>query len=125
MLNEPDFTTESAVSYFEDLFNLAHEVDIQKRPRTFANIMVATPDKCKCSHLCDIISLNRYYGWYSLGGYEISNAENGFRKELEEWGKFNKPIIFTEYGADTYVGEHKLPSVMWSEEYQVEYLNAA
>lgn len=122
LLNEPDSTTESAVSYFEDLFNLAHEVDIQKRPRTFANIMVATPDKCKCSHLCDIISLNRYYGWYSLGGYEISNAENGFRKELEEWGKFNKPIIFTEYGADTYVGEHKLPSVMWSEEYQVEYL---
>lgn len=122
LLNEPDSTTDSALSYFEDLFNLAHELDVQKRPRTFANIMMATPDKCKCSHLCDIISLNRYYGWYTMGGYEISDAENGFREELEEWGKYKKPIIITEYGADTYAGEHKLPSVQWSEEYQVEYL---
>lgn len=123
LLNEPDSTTDSAVSYFEDLFNLAHELDVQKRPRTFANIMMAPPGVCKCSHLCDIITLNRYYGWYKMGGYEISNAENHFRKELEQWAKYNKPLVFTEYGADTYAGEHKLPSVLWSEEYQVEYLD--
>ncbi len=122
LLNEPDSTTDSAVSYFEDLFNLAHELDVQKRPRTFANIMMAPANVCKCSHLCDIISLNRYYGWYTMAGYEMSNAENHFRKEIDEWAKYNKAVIFSEYGADTYAGEHKLPSVQWSEEYQVEYL---
>ncbi|NLZ81313.1 MAG: beta-glucuronidase [Clostridiales bacterium] len=122
LLNEPDSTTDSAVSYFEDLFDLAHELDVQKRPRTFANIMMAPAGVCKCSHLCDIISLNRYYGWYTMGGYEMSNAEVGFMKEVEAWGNYSKPVVFTEYGADTYAGEHKLPSVQWSEEYQVEYL---
>ena len=32
-------------------------------------------------------------------------------------------MIFTEYGADTMPSEHKLPSVMWSQEYQNEYLD--
>ena len=31
------------------------------------------------------------------------------------------PIVFTEYGADTLAGEHRLPSVMWTQEYQNEY----
>ena len=47
-----------------------------------------------------------------------------FRKEMDAWAAkgLNKPFIFTEYGADTYASEHKLPSVMWSQEYQKEYL---
>lgn len=58
------------------------------------------------------------------GGYEISVAEELFRKEMNAWKekKLNKPFIFTEYGADTLASEHKLPSVMWSQEYQDEYL---
>ena len=34
----------------------------------------------------------------------------------------NKPMIFTEYGADTHAAIDKLPSVMWSESYQIEVL---
>ncbi len=58
------------------------------------------------------------------GGYEICVAEELFRKEMNAWKekKLNKPFIFTEYGADTLASEHKLPSVMWSQEYQDEYL---
>lgn len=123
LLNEPDTTTESAISYFEDLFELAHELDLQKRPRTFANVMIARAGVCTCSHLSDIICLNRYFGWYINCGYEIVDAKKGFMEEMADWAKMNKPIIMTEYGADTYAGEHKLPSVMWSEEYQMEYLN--
>ncbi len=33
-----------------------------------------------------------------------------------------RPLIFTEYGTDNLSGAHKLPSVMWSAEYQNEYL---
>lgn len=125
LLNEPDSTSEKAVAYFDEIFQLAHELDVQKRPRTFANIMMATPDKCLCYQFCDIMAFNRYYGWYAMGGYEMSNAEAAFRKEMDDWKEIagKKPWIFTEYGADTYAGEHKLPSVMWSEEYQKEYLD--
>lgn len=124
LLNEPETTNEAAVPYFKEVFDLANKLDMQKRPRTFALIMNSLPDTCKCYQFSDIIALNRYYGWYMKGGYEISVAEELFRKEMNVWKekKLNKPFIFTEYGADTLASEHKLPSVMWSQEYQDEYL---
>lgn len=124
LLNEPETTNEAAVPYFKEVFDLANKLDMQKRPRTFALIMNSLPDTCKCYQFSDIIALNRYYGWYMKGGYEISVAEELFRKEMNAWKekKLNKPFIFTEYGADTLASEHKLPSVMWSQEYQDEYL---
>lgn len=99
-------------------------MDPQKRPRTFAMIMNSLPHTCKCYQFSDFLSLNRYYGWYLMGGYEISDAEEAFRREMDAWKakEMNKPLVFTEYGADTNGAEHKLPSVMWSQEYQIEYL---
>lgn len=125
LLNEPETTNEAAVPYFKEIFEWARELDVQKRPRTFALIMNSLPGECKCYQFSDIIALNRYYGWYVKGGYEISEAEILFRKEMDAWKALNldKPFLFTEYGADTLGLEHKLPSVMWSQEYQEEYLN--
>lgn len=125
LLNEPETTDESAVPYFEKVFERAHELDVQKRPRTFALLMNSVPGACKCWQFSDIVSLNRYYGWYVKGGYEICDAREMLIKEMEGWKELNvekKPFIFTEYGADTLGSEHKLPSVMWSQEYQDEYL---
>ena len=76
LLNEPETTCDAAVPYFEAVFNRAHELDVQKRPRTFALVMNSTPDKCKCYQLSDIVSLNRYYGWYVSGGYEICSISS-------------------------------------------------
>ena len=125
LLNEPESTDENSVPYFKEVFEKAHELDPQKRPRTFAMESNSSTTRCKCHHFSDFISLNRYYGWYILGGYEISEAEIKFRKEMDDWAalNLNKPFIFSEYGADTMPSEHKLPSVMWSQEYQCEVLN--
>lgn len=124
LFNEPETTNKAAVPYFEAIFAKAEELDAQKRPRTFALIMNSLPDTCQCYRLADFISLNRYYGWYVKGGYEISDAKEALIKELDAWKelKLNRPFVFTEYGADTYAGLDKLPSVMWSQEYQKEYL---
>ena len=124
LLNEPETSSEAAVPYFKEVFDKAHELDPQKRPRTFALVMNSVPGVCKCYQFSDIIALNRYYGWYVKGGYEIADAEVMFRKEMDAWKalNLNKPFIFSEYGADTLGLEHKLPSVMWSQEYQDEYL---
>ncbi len=124
ILNEPESTDANSLPYFTALFEKAHELDKQKRPRTFAMEVNSSPTKCHCYKLCDFIALNRYYGWYILGGNEIDEAENKFRAEMDEWKALHlgKPFIFSEYGADTLPSEHKLPSVMWSQEYQVEML---
>lgn len=124
ILNEPESTDANSLPYFTALFEKAHELDKQKRPRTFAMEVNSSPTKCHCYKLCDFIALNRYYGWYILGGNEIDEAEKKFRAEMDEWKTLHlgKPFIFSEYGADTLPSEHKLPSVMWSQEYQVEML---
>lgn len=124
LLNEPETTSEAAVPYFKEVFDKAHELDVQKRPRTFALVMNSVPGVCKCHQFSDIVALNRYYGWYVKGGYEMIDAREMMIKEMEGWKamNLNKPFIFTEYGADTLGSEHKLPSVMWSQEYQDEYL---
>ena len=124
LLNEPETNDPAAAPYFEEVFAWAHACDPQKRPRTFALIMNSKPDTCQCHQVADFISLNRYYGWYVLGGPDIEEAEFVFHKEMDAWMALepNKPFIFTEYGADTHAAIDKLPSVMWSESYQNEVL---
>lgn len=125
LLNEPQCTSDGTEPYFKTIFDLAHEIDPQKRPRTYAIIMMSLPHNCKGHQFADFLSLNRYYGWYVMGGNAIVDGEAAFYNEMDGWDKVRagKPMIFTEYGADTLGGEHKLPSVMWSQEYQNEYLD--
>ncbi|KAA8829943.1 beta-glucuronidase [Bifidobacterium tissieri] len=124
LFNEPDSASNAAVPYFRKVFDLALDLDPQKRPRSYTNVTACGAGKDKCHDLCDVIMLNRYNGWYVEGGVLIHEAARHQREELELWHELepNKPFLFTEYGGDTMAGVHKLPSVMWSEEYQVENL---
>lgn len=122
LFNEPDTTSsDKAVPYFKAVFDKCRELD--DRPCSFSLIMSSTPSNCKCYHLADFIMLNRYYGWYIEGG-ELEEASKMLNQELNEWEGENKPIIFSEYGTDTYQGLKRLPAVMWSENYQVDFLKS-
>ena len=123
LFNEPETNYQEAHDYFEPLFAFARTLDVQKRPLTGAMLFSSRPGSDTCGSLCDFISLNRYYGWYVAGGSEIEEAEMIFRMEMDQWAEIctDKPLVFTEFGADTYAAEHKLPDVMWSQEYQNEY----
>lgn len=124
LFNEPDTTTSlKTISYFKMVFDTCYKLDVQKRPRTFAMLMNSTPDTCKCYQFCDFIMLNRYYGWYINGGSEIDDGILQLDEELNKWDKKNKPLIFSEYGCDTLNGLRTLPDVMWSENYQIKYLD--
>jgi beta-glucuronidase len=71
---------------------------------------------------CDIVCMNRYWGWYVLGG-QLDKAFAALEQELDAvWELWHKPIIMTEFGADTMAGMHGHPNVMWTEEYQAEYM---
>jgi beta-glucuronidase len=70
----------------------------------------------------DVICINRYWGWYVLGG-QLDQALQKLDEELEDlWTRFSRPIIVTEFGADTVAGLHAQPLVMWSEEYQADLI---
>jgi beta-glucuronidase len=119
--NEPESDTEEAEKYFRPLFDLTRELD-PTRPVGFVNVMLAPYGKCRVSQFGDVLMLNRYYGWYVNTG-DLSAAERAWEEELRGWASEGKPIIITEYGADTYAGLHSVAPTPWTEEYQVEYLD--
>jgi beta-glucuronidase len=104
--NEPESDTEGAETYFRPLFDLTRELD-PSRPVGFVNVMLAPYGKCRVSQFADVLMLNRYYGWYVHTG-DLAAAELAWEQELRGWAGENKPIIITEYGADTYPGLHSV-----------------
>ena len=124
LFNEPETTSTYSHDYFSKVFERARQLDPQHRPMTGAFEKNSAPEKCQCYMLCDFMCLNRYYGWYISGGPDINDAIDKFHDEMKRWQAkgLNVPFVFTEFGTDTLATEHKLPSVMWSQEYQNEYL---
>jgi beta-glucuronidase len=123
--NEPASEEEGAHDYFQPLVQLTRELDPQNRPVTIVLVQSATPDTNTVSDLVDVLALNRYYGWYAAGG-QLEEAKALLRAELTRWNEVQsgKPIMFTEYGADTIAGFHDTTPAMFSEEYQVACLQA-
>ena len=119
--NEPESDTPESRAYFEPLAAEARRLD-PSRPVGFVNVMLAPADKDVVSDLFDVLMLNRYYGWYVNSG-DLANAERALETELNAWvKKHGKPIIFTEYGADTIAGLHSVTPIPWTEEYQADLL---
>ncbi|TRW44480.1 beta-glucuronidase [Georgenia yuyongxinii] len=119
--NEPESHTPESEEYFKPLFALARELD-EHRPVGFVNVMYSKADVDRLAQYSDVIMINRYYGWYSDSG-DLEAAEAALEAELHQWDAHGKPILMTEYGADTVAGLHDLTGAMWSEEYQAELLD--
>ena len=124
IFNEAETITAASHDYFAPLFETARELDPQHRPVTGVLEKTSSPDRCQCWPMMDFICLNRYYGWYISGG-DLKDAEAQFIEEMDQWAAKapDVPFVFTEFGTDTLESLHKLPSVMWSQEYQCEYMD--
>jgi beta-glucuronidase len=119
--NEPESDTAASRAYFEPLAAETRALD-PSRPVGFANVMLAPADKDVIADLFDVVMLNRYYGWYVNTG-DLPAAERALEAELHAWvDKLGKPIIMTEYGADTLGGLHATIPAPWTEEYQAQLL---
>ncbi|XP_031559949.1 beta-glucuronidase-like [Actinia tenebrosa] len=117
--NEPRADKPEAAAYFKPVFETTRQLD-PTRPVTFVTHYKAWNDQV-CQFV-DVIMCNRYYAWYHDYG-QTQLISRQLEKELTDWyNKFNKPVIQAEYGADTVAGLHMDPSVMFTEEYQVETL---
>ena len=119
--NEPAAQEEGAHEYFEPLAKLTRELD-PSRPIAYANQGAATFETDLIADLFDVNLLNRYFGWYEQTG-DLEAAEIALEEELRGWAdKFDRPMIMSEYGADTIAGLHSVASVPFSEEFQVDML---
>lgn len=117
LANEPHGSAKSK-EFFRKLYELAKNLD-PTRPVTLVNMQGV---KNRSFEFLDIICLNRYYGWYTNSG-RIEDGSKDLSKELDDYHKkYSKPIILSEFGADTIPGWHAQPPEMFSEEYQVESL---
>jgi beta-glucuronidase len=119
--NEPASNEDGAREYFEPLVKLARELD-PTRPLTYAAVMFAHAGNDQIADLFDVLCINRYYGWYVFTG-DLATAEGVLEQDLRGWAqRFGKPIMMSEYGADTQPGLHSVWDSPWSEEYQADYL---
>ncbi|XP_070205768.1 beta-glucuronidase-like [Littorina saxatilis] len=118
--NEPSSNFPEAEDYFRDLIAYTRSLDAAGRPVAF--ITDKDYDADVAAQFSDVICLNRYYSWYSdMGHTEVVGLQ--LPTELEGWrAKHKKPVIITEYGADTIVGLHMEPSLTFTEEYQTDFM---
>ncbi|UQS25180.1 beta-glucuronidase [Amycolatopsis thermalba] len=120
--NEPESHTEESRKYFEPLFAETRRLD-PTRPVGFVNMMLSPSDQCLVTDLADVVMINRYFGWYTQTG-DLAAAERELEADLTAWAaRHHKPILVTEYGADTVAGLHSVVPQPWTEEYQAELLD--
>ncbi|WP_431917173.1 beta-glucuronidase [Nonomuraea jabiensis] len=119
--NEPASNEEGAREYFEPLVELTRKLD-PTRPVSYAAVLFATHDNDRIADLFDVLCINRYYGWYVATG-DLATAETYLEHDLRGWAdRFGKPVMMSEYGADTMPGLHSVWDTPWTEEYQQAYL---
>lgn len=122
--NQPALEEDGCYGYFKPLFDLARSEDPQRRPITIAfnDSMTGYRDMCedmvKVFEDLDAHCFNIYFGWYSRMG-DVHRCKGLLVEEINRiHAQFGKPILFTEYGADTIAGLHDVVPSSFSEEYQ-------
>lgn len=115
-----DSPPDHVLAYYKELAQYTKSLD-PSRPIT---MMTCCEHDEALYEYFDVISRNRYKGWYLLPG----RAEEGSRELGEEmdaiFAKWRKPILISEFGAEAIAGEHAESPEMWTEEYQAKLLEA-
>lgn len=110
---DPQTTT-----FFQELYDLCRTHD----PTRLVTLTGFARGPVEWLAVTDVACINRYYGWYSHAG-QLAEGQQALEEELDTlYAELGKPIIITEFGADTLSGQHSHPPAMWSEEYQVELI---
>ncbi|XP_054899638.1 beta-glucuronidase [Poeciliopsis prolifica] len=113
--NEPAAEMPPAENYFKTLIMHTKALD-PTRPVTYITDSNFARDKG--APFVDVICVNSYFSWYHDPGHlEVIPLQ--LNTQFENWfGKYKKPIIQSEYGADVVPGLHNDPPLMFTEEYQ-------
>jgi beta-glucuronidase len=120
-LNECDSVTPAGRKVHQRVISQIRRLD-PSRPVTFAS------DKAErdiCLDLVDIVSWNRYDGWYGKGLDQIAPSLEQAIKWLDSpaSGGAGKPLIMSEFGAGGIYGYRPAHDPKWSETYQARVLD--
>ncbi|XP_053703332.1 beta-glucuronidase [Synchiropus splendidus] len=113
--NEPASEMPPAEYYFKTLIAHTRSLD-PTRPVTYITNSNFARDKG--APYVDVVCVNSYFSWYHDPGHlEVIAIQ--LNTQFENWyGKYQRPIIQSEYGADAVPGLHSDPPMMFTEEYQ-------
>ena len=124
--NEPNLVGEETYyngkgrDYWKEIIGYTKELD-STRPVTVPNCQRAGR-RDPVFEFCDVISINRYYGWYEYPG-QLDKAIEILSNEMDEiYDRYKKPIMMTEFGADTMPGHHSTSDQMFTEEFQAKLI---
>lgn len=107
------------LDFFEELVSHTRGLD-DTRPVIIVGVMGGSPASWLA--LSDYIAINRYWGWYVHGG-RLDEARAALEEELDAlYARHGKPVVITEFGADTIAGRHAVDPQLYSEEYQREVM---
>ncbi|KFO33082.1 Beta-glucuronidase [Fukomys damarensis] len=117
--NEPTSILRPAGSYFKTVITHTKALD-PSRPVTF--VTNSNYEEDLGVPYVDVICVNSYFSWYHDYGH-LEVIELQLQTQFENWHRtYRKPIIQSEYGAETIAGLHQDPPLMFSEEYQKSLL---
>jgi beta-glucuronidase len=122
LANEPGSGDETAENYFSSLATFTRGI-AAGRPITY--VVDASYSSDKGIQFFDMICINRYFAWYSQSG-RLDQIPSLVTEELANWRQKypTKPILMSEYGADTVPGLHNDPPFMFTEDYQRDFYSA-
>lgn len=116
--NEIDTRCEDARSLTKKFADTIRAYD-KSRPLTYATDRVLTDI---CLDLADVISINKYIGWYGMDPKEWYGFMGDVEKKLKSAGVSDKPVVMGEFGAAAIYGYHTFDNIKWTEEYQANLL---
>lgn len=76
-----------------------------------------------CFKYADVISINKYYGWYEGDMHDWAFNIEKWINHFEQNGMENKPIIISEFGCEAISGEDSYSVRKWNEPYQAQLLD--
>lgn len=121
LANESALDEEGCYDYFKPIMDLAKELDPQKRPLTIVSHILYDlniEESHKVLAELDVLCFNRYNGWY-IATNDVQLVKPVIVNELTKWWEHHKkPLMYTEFGADTVCGLRESNPVVFTEEYQ-------
>ena len=114
--SEPNYRSEASSAYFRRIYEHVKSLD-STRPVTSIIIPAHSPDD-PALDACDVIGINRYYGWYTEP-VDLEGAASKLGDEMDLlFERYGKPILVSEFGADAVPGAHSSTAQFFTEEFQ-------
>ncbi|HEX7071772.1 MAG TPA: beta-glucuronidase [Rhodothermales bacterium] len=114
--SEPHYRNPASVRYFREVYDHVKALD-ETRPVTAIIIPAHSPDD-PALEACDVIGINRYFGWYTEP-VDLDYAASRLGTEMDLlFERYGKPILVSEFGADAVPGAHSTTAQFFTEEFQ-------